>query len=75
MGVEKQKPQAASLVNMIGYQDGSVVSREIVRKKAGIITFIRARIGFPARDWFGNSKSRTNSGIPIAQKVFLGDKL
>jgi len=30
--------QAASLVDLVAYQDGSVVSRELVRKKTGTVT-------------------------------------
>jgi hypothetical protein len=37
-GAERVEPQAVSLVNMIGYQEGYVVSREIINRKAGTIT-------------------------------------
>jgi quercetin dioxygenase-like cupin family protein len=36
--VEKLKAQATSLGDLIDYQEGSVVSREIISKKTGTIT-------------------------------------
>ncbi len=35
---EKLKAQAIKVVDMIGYQEGSVVSREIISKKTGTVT-------------------------------------
>lgn len=35
---EELKAQAGKLVNLIGYQDGAVVSRTIIDKKTGIVT-------------------------------------
>jgi len=35
---EKLQPQVANLVDMIDYQKGSVVSREIIKKKTGTTT-------------------------------------
>jgi quercetin dioxygenase-like cupin family protein len=37
-GEERVEPQATNLGNMIDYQKGSVVSREIMNKKTGTIT-------------------------------------
>lgn len=37
-GIEKLKGQKARLVDLIEYQDGSVVSREIISKKTGTVT-------------------------------------
>jgi quercetin dioxygenase-like cupin family protein len=38
--IEKEKPvaEAARLVDLVGYQEGSVVSRTIIDKKAGTVT-------------------------------------
>lgn len=33
-----QKPEVQNLEEMVGYQDGSVVSREIIRKPTGTVT-------------------------------------
>jgi len=35
---EKLKPQATRLVNLVDYQKGSVVSRELIKKKTGTTT-------------------------------------
>lgn len=32
------QPQAAKLFDLVGYQDGSVVSREIIKKETGTVT-------------------------------------
>jgi len=37
-GMEKLKTQATNLVDLIDYQEGSVVSREIISRKTGTIT-------------------------------------
>jgi quercetin dioxygenase-like cupin family protein len=37
-GIEKFETQAMSLVDLVDYQDSSIVSREIVSKKTGTIT-------------------------------------
>jgi quercetin dioxygenase-like cupin family protein len=37
-GVEKLKGQKATLMDLIEYQKGSVVSREIISKKTGTVT-------------------------------------
>ena len=37
-GMEKLKTQATNLVDLIDYQEGSVVSREVISKKTGIVT-------------------------------------
>jgi quercetin dioxygenase-like cupin family protein len=37
-GVEGVEPQVVDLANMIDYQKGAVVSREIMNKKSGTIT-------------------------------------
>ena len=37
-GEERVEPQAINLANMIDYQKGAVVSREIMNKKTGTIT-------------------------------------
>jgi len=37
-GIEKLETKAKSLVDLIDYQDDSVVSREIISKKTGTIT-------------------------------------
>jgi len=37
-GAEKLKLQATRLVNLVDYQKGSVVSREITKKKTGTVT-------------------------------------
>ena len=37
-GEERVEPHATNLANMIDYQKGSVVSREIISKKTGTIT-------------------------------------
>jgi quercetin dioxygenase-like cupin family protein len=37
-GIEKLETKAMSLVDLIEYQDDSVVSREIINKKTGTIT-------------------------------------
>lgn len=36
--MEKLKAQAIKVIDMIGYQEGSVVSREIISKKTGTVT-------------------------------------
>ena len=38
-GLEKLAGQAVRLVNLAGYQEGAVVSRTIIDKKAGTVTF------------------------------------
>jgi quercetin dioxygenase-like cupin family protein len=35
---EKLEAQATRLIDLIGYQEGSVVSREIINKKTGTVT-------------------------------------
>jgi quercetin dioxygenase-like cupin family protein len=37
-GIEKLETQALRLANLVDYQDGSVVSREIISKKTGTAT-------------------------------------
>jgi quercetin dioxygenase-like cupin family protein len=37
-GNERLEPQVARLVEMVDYQTGSVVSREVIKKKTGTIT-------------------------------------
>ena len=37
-GVEQLEPQATKLVDLIDYQKGSVVSREIIKKKTGTVS-------------------------------------
>jgi quercetin dioxygenase-like cupin family protein len=37
-GADQLMPQVASLVDMIDYQQGSVVSREIIKGKTGTVT-------------------------------------
>jgi quercetin dioxygenase-like cupin family protein len=37
-GIEKLETQAMSLVDLVDYQDSSIVSREIISKKTGTIT-------------------------------------
>ncbi len=36
--LKKSRPQLTRLVDLIDYQDGSVVSREIIKKKTGTVT-------------------------------------
>jgi len=38
-GTEKMVAQAIRLIDFAGYQEGSVVSRTIIHKKAGTVTF------------------------------------
>jgi len=37
-GLEVQRPEVQNLEEMAGYQDGSIVSREIIRKSTGTVT-------------------------------------
>jgi quercetin dioxygenase-like cupin family protein len=37
-GIEKLKAQAVGLIDLVDYQDGSIVSREIISKKTGTVT-------------------------------------
>ncbi len=37
-GVEQPEPQTTKLVDLIDYQKGSVVSREIIKKRMGTVT-------------------------------------
>ncbi len=38
-GMEKLEAQAMRLFDLVDYQDGSIVSREIISKKTGTVTF------------------------------------
>jgi quercetin dioxygenase-like cupin family protein len=37
-GIEKLETQAIRLIDLVDYQDGSIVSREIISKKTGTVT-------------------------------------
>lgn len=38
-------PKVQSLIDLVNYQEGAVVSREIIRKSAGTVTLFAFRIG------------------------------
>lgn len=38
VGIEKLEAQVVKLIDLVDYQDGSIVSREIISKKTGTVT-------------------------------------
>jgi quercetin dioxygenase-like cupin family protein len=58
-----EQPQAAALASLVAYQDGSVVSRTIIDKKAGTVTLFA----------FGEGQGLSEHTAPFDALVYLVD--